>query len=128
VNLAAAPLIVLLSAGVPGPTPAKVELDNAVGPCLRVSLGESFWHQNLLLVQASVSLLRSTATCGCKSAVLSTRATDGPTNSPRQLVAAQFSSLQFQRDPRPFLFVLAASLDVAVRAPLVLHLGCAPPD
>jgi hypothetical protein len=108
-------------------TTVKVHLDNAVASCLDVVLGATSRQQNLLLTHATVSLLKPTAKCGCKSAVVSARVSSAK-EARRDIITAELSSLQFRREPSDFVFVLGLDTPGSLDRSLVLHLGCAPPE
>lgn len=107
----------------------SVVLDNAVSACLSVSITRTLTQQNLVLGEANVALSRSTADCGCKSALLSYRSLERRgARSERLLAKGTFVSFSFGAQPTSFLFVLQPDARYKPKGSLVLAIGCDLPE
>jgi hypothetical protein len=113
------------SAVVPAAKPEKVRLQNAMASCVAVEFRETVSYENLLLLPAVLHSRRLTAECGCKSALLAYRVTEGATGD--EVSAGEWLDPGVSKPQSPFLFVLESDRRARPVGALTLHLGCGPP-
>ncbi len=100
---------------------SPVRIENAVEDCLLVAATGEFVRNNVRLLDAELTPVKSTGYCGCKSAILSYYV---PSASGEPAESGRFSSLR----AGPVTFVLDRDLDVATPGPDALRIQCAAPD
>ncbi len=111
--------------GMPMPAHDKVRLENTLDACLTVTAANAASYANLLILRAKLQSRRPTGACGCKSALLAYRVTEGTIGD--EPSTGRFLDPAAAKPDSPFFFVLksdhrARSLDV-----LTVHIGCGPP-
>jgi hypothetical protein len=102
-----------------------IKVDNSVGECFQIEPIKKFVHNNLVLLDTKLDIIKSTGYCGCKSALLSYSVTDSNSidvNYPKSL--SIFSSLLTGK----YSFVLARNFTLNKNTAYVLHIQCSSPE
>lgn len=104
---------------------SNVQVDNSVEQCFQIKPLSQLVHNNVILLEAELSAVKSTGYCGCKSATLSYYVTThpvGPSSRPEEY--GVFSSLRHGK----YTFVLGRTGTPENNKTYTLSIQCASPD
>lgn len=122
---------VLLTCGPVGSAepPPQLEVSNAVDSCLRFTSPQFRSDGRVLLLELYVEHRQSTASCGCKSALLTYRVTEriAASDASGEIFSGRLSSLEASLGSRALL-VIDTDQSILRRGDRTLSIGCAAPE
>jgi len=107
----------------------ELEIANSVDACINFSSPRARSDGNLRLLELNVVHMQSTASCGCKSALLSYRVTEvvGAAGLNSEMASGRISGLESSLGSTALL-VIDTDQSIQRRGPRTLKVGCAAPE
>lgn len=102
-----------------------IRISNAVSECLEVSPGDSLVHNNVVLLDARLSVIKSVGYCGCKSANLSYYSIKGSDDHGN--VTPMDYSVFVPSEDGVYTFVVESDFGQNDAGPRTLNIQCAGP-